>query len=57
MDAISSRYFEITQVIAGEYILKKNTKGSIVREQFEIMFDPLNNDEVFGVMSCCVCNV
>ena len=42
---------------AGEYILKKkkNAKGSRVWEQFRIVFDPSNNDKVFGVACCCVC--
>ena len=46
------------QVIAGERILKKkNTKGSRVWEQFQVVFDPSNDAEVFEVAYCCVCEV
>ena len=45
-------------VIDGDYILmKKNLKGSRTWEQFRVVLNPSNNDEVFGVACCCVCKV
>ena len=46
-------------VIDGDYILKKkkDTKGSRAWQQFRIVFDPVNNEEVFGVACCSVCKV
>ena len=42
------------QAIASEYILRKYAKGSGAFEQFQIVFDSLNMDEVFGIVCCCV---
>ena len=43
------------KVIAGDYILKKkNVKASRAWEQFRIVVNSSNNEEVFGVASCCV---
>ena len=44
-------------VIDGDYILKKkkDTKGSRAWQQFWIVFNPINNEEVFGVACCHVC--
>ena len=45
-------------VIDGDYILKKkNTKGSRVWDQFRVVLNPLNDEEVFGVAFCCICKV
>ena len=43
-------------VIDGDYILqkKKDTKGSRAWQQFQIVINPANNGEVFGVACCCV---
>ena len=41
----------------GDYILKKNSKGSRAWERFRAVLNPSNNDEVFGVACCCVCKV
>ena len=42
--------------INGDYILKKkkDTKGSRAWQQFQIMLNPVSNEEVFGVACCCV---
>ena len=47
------------RVIAGDYILKKikNAKGSRAWEQFWIVFDRFNDNEIFGVTCCSVCKV
>ena len=54
-DAIVSPQQVSKRVIAGDYILKKkkNTKGSRAWEQFRIVLDSSNNEEVFGVACCC----
>ena len=46
-------------IIDGDYILKKrkDTKGSKAWQQFQIMFNPVNSEEVFGVACCCLCKV
>ena len=44
-------------VIDGNYILKKkkDMKESRAWQQFRIIFNPVNNEKVFGVSCCCVC--
>ena len=41
-------------VTDGEYIFKKNMKGSRAWDQFRVVLNPSNNEEVFGVACCCV---
>ena len=35
----------------------KDTKGSRAWQQFWIVFNPVNNEAVFGVACCCMCKV
>ena len=46
-------------VIDGDYILKKkkNAKGSRAWDQFRVVLNPLNDEELFGVACCCICKV
>jgi len=42
-------------VIDGDYILKKkNVKGSRAWNQFRVVLNPWNDEEVFGVACCCI---
>ena len=47
----------LKRVSVGDYILnkKKNMKGSRAWEQFRIMLNPSNNDEVLGVSYMLLC--
>ena len=36
---------------------KKDIKRSRAWQQFRIVFNPVNNEEVFRIACCCVCEV
>ena len=43
------------RVKQGDYILKKNTKGSHAWQKFQTVYDESSSEEVFGYACCVTC--